>query len=231
MRKSIYVAMMAFAAACFCPQNADAQFFKQLGKAAEKVGKNVLNATLDTVGLKKNNSQVGKSVQRAGNNAVEQVGTDQVRRPTQTAAKTAQATTDVNGVKIVTGHPDFKISVNRCEAADKTVVLELIVLNKGENDIERFQVCGGRYDTKIYDDQGNVYEGETVSVKLANKEYTDWNTDIKLVAGVPTKLTYMIKGVSLKASSIVLADLNINVKDWSIGKGTVKLRNIPITRE
>ena len=109
-------------------------------------------------------------------------------------------------IKIVTGHPDFKLKVTRCVASGKTVVVDMVVTNLGDNDVERFKVHGSGYATKAYDDQGNIYDSD-INVKIANKPYTTGAHEIKLVSGVPTKYSIMISNVSLQAESLVLIEL------------------------
>ena len=135
-----------------------------------------------------------------------------------------------DGIKIVTGHPDFKLKVTRCAASGKTVVLDMLVTNVGDSDIEQFKVHGSGYETKVYDDQGNIYDSN-VSVKIANKQYTTGAIEIKLVAGVPTKYSLMIENVSPQAETLVLVEPDIWIPAWKTTYKTVKIRNIPITRE
>ena len=136
-----------------------------------------------------------------------------------------------DAIKIVTGHPDFKMKVSRCEASGKNVVLDLTVTNVGDTDIPQFQVSGGSHFTKFYDDQGNIYEGgRFIKVKIANKEYTNEFQEIKLVSGVTYKLSYIITDVSPQAETFALVEPFVKCASWSITKDTVKLRNIPITR-
>ena len=141
-----------------------------------------------------------------------------------------QKTCAQDGIKIVTGHPDFKLKVTRCAASGKNVVLDMVVTNLSDNDIERFKVHGSEYATKVYDDQGNIYE-EDINVKIANKQYTTDAYEIKLVAGVPTKYSLMIANVSPQAETLVLVEPDIWVPEWKIDLNTVKIRNVPITRE
>jgi len=135
-----------------------------------------------------------------------------------------------DGIKIITGHPDFKLKVTRCVANGKTVVLDMIVTNLGDSDVSQFKVHGSAYATKVYDDQGNIYD-RNINVKIANKQYTEGAYEIKLVAGVPTKYSIMIDDVSPQAETLVLVEPDIWVPAWKTNLNTVKIRNIPITRE
>ena len=133
-------------------------------------------------------------------------------------------------IKIITGHPDFNLKITRCVASGKCVVLDMVVTNLGENDVEEFKVHGSDYATKVYDDQGNIYDSD-INVKIANKQYTTGAISIKLVSGVPTKYSLMIDNVSPRAETIVLVEPDIWIPAWKTVNSTVKLRNIPITRE
>ena len=133
-------------------------------------------------------------------------------------------------IKIVTGHPDFNLKITRCVASGKNVVLDMVVTNLGENDVEQFKVHGSGYATKVYDDQGNIYDTD-INVKIANKQYTTGAIEIKLVSGVPTKYSLMIGNVSPRAESLVLIEPDIWVPAWKTEYTTVKIRNVPITRE
>lgn len=192
------MSLVAVVFTMMAPQQANAQFFKQLGKIAEQVGKQLLEDP-----------------------AVTQAEQGQ----TQT-----EASTQVNGVKIVTGHPDLKIVVNRCAASGTNVVIDLVITNIGSTDVEEFKLHGSTYGTKVYDDQGNIYDKD-IQVKIANREYTKYSDEIKLVAGVPTRVSFLIKGVAAQAKTFVLFEPDAYVPFWNITKETVKLRNIPITRE
>lgn len=134
-------------------------------------------------------------------------------------------------IKIVTGHPDLKIEVLRCAASGPNVVLDLMVTNTGYEDVKDFKVHGSGYATKFYDNLGNIYEnGHSIEVKIANKEYTVEYHLIKLVAGLPTRLSYIVHNVSPRATSFALIEPDIWSPDWSINKETVKIRYVPITR-
>lgn len=133
-------------------------------------------------------------------------------------------------IKIVTGHPDFSLKITRCVASGKNVVLDMVVTNLSDNDVECFKVHGSSYATKVYDDQGNIYDSD-IDVKIANKQYTTGTIEIKLVAGIPTKYSLMIANVSQKAQYLVLVEPDIYVPAWKTVNSTVKIRNVPITRE
>ena len=138
---------------------------------------------------------------------------------------------NAQNIKVITGHPDFKIEVLRCAASGPNVVLDLMVTNIGYEDVKEFKVHGSNYATKFYDNLGNIYErDQSVEVKIANKDYTVSDCTIKLVAGLPTRLSYIVHNVSPRATSFVLIEPDIWVPDWSINLETVKIRFVPIAR-
>lgn len=239
MKKVIVMVMMAMATFAI-PQTANAQFLKNLGKAAEKVGKDMLKAMTDSTEQTSAKAESGKKIssidelkeKKADDKNMEVKKTTAVQTTEKNNGTQKQETKDpFADCKIVTGYPDFKINIKRCEAADKTVLIELTLLNNTDTDVEEFSFYGGCSGTKLYDDQGNIYEDRSVLVKMANKEYGCYSDYIKLVAGLPTKMSIMVYNVPLSVKSFALLDLNIFVRPWNINKGTVKLRNIPITRE
>ena len=139
-----------------------------------------------------------------------------------------------NALKIVTNHPDFKIKVKRCAASGKTVVVDLILNNTGVNDIENLTVCGGRSLSEAYDDEGNIYQGDNLKVKVANRpDYKVYETDkFNIPTGVPIRLSISIEGVPQSAESIARLKIIFNCSAWGLGSDKpVKISNIPISRD
>jgi len=143
-------------------------------------------------------------------------------------------------LKIVTNHPDFKIKVKRCAASGKTVVIDLILMNEGTNDVENIRVHGGIAPSgwgaaEIYDDEGNIYRGENILVKIANdKEWGVYSTSrFNIPTGVPMKLYVQVNGFSTSAESIARMKLYVDCPAWGINNNDkpVKFSNIPIIRD
>ena len=136
-----------------------------------------------------------------------------------------------DGIKIVTNHPDFKVKVKRCAASGKTVIIDLLLINEGTNDVENLYVGGGHNGSEAYDNEGNIYDD--LKVKIANRpdyEYTQWNFNIP--TGVPMKLSVQINGVPASAESIARLKLRIDCRAWGIGDGKpLRISNIPISRD
>ena len=135
-------------------------------------------------------------------------------------------------LKIVTNHPDFKIKVKRCAASGKTVVLDLILNNEGTNDVKIDMVVVDAW-SEAYDNEGNIYQGNDLKVKVANKpDYNGRYYDFMIPTGVPMRLSIQINNVSTSAESIARFSLCIECSAWGLNsQKLVKFSNIPITRD
>ena len=139
-------------------------------------------------------------------------------------------------LKIVTNHPDFKIKIKRCAASGKTVVLDLILLNEGVNDVENIISFGGAkfgdYKSEAYDDEGNIYKGDNLKNKVANSpDYSKNTGNFNIPTGVPMRISIRIDGVSQSAESIARLKLMFECKTWGLDyHKPVIFSNIPITR-
>ena len=135
-------------------------------------------------------------------------------------------------LKIVTNHPDFNIKVKRCAASGKTVVLDLILNNEGTNDVKVRNVYVYR-DSEAYDDEGNIYQGSDLKVKVANRpQYGGSTDDFMIPTGVPMRLSIQINNVSTSAERIARLSLYIDCSVWGLNTDKlVKLSNVPITRD
>jgi hypothetical protein len=134
-------------------------------------------------------------------------------------------------LKIVTNHPDFNIKISRCVANGKTVIIDLLLINEGTNDVEGLYVGGGHNGTEAYDNEGNIYVSG-LKVKIANRpEYSSSQSGFNIPAGVPMKLSISIDGVSQSAESIARLKIRIDCQAWGINSNKpVRISNIPITR-
>lgn len=143
-----------------------------------------------------------------------------------------------NPLKIVTNHPDFKIKVQRCAASGKTVIIDLILTNKGINDVDDIEVSRGYYDNaEMYDDEGNIYKGggmdPVIRVRLANDSEYKYNPGhFKIPADVPIRLSVRIEGVSTSTENIARLSLPFRCDAWGLNDSKpVIISNIPISRD
>lgn len=140
-------------------------------------------------------------------------------------------------LKIVTGHPDFKIQIKRCAASGSTVVIDMVLSNIGAKDIDEITLYGspawGRGEA--YDDEGNIYSegnGKKISLQLTNiKEYRSWIGPFRLLADVPMRLNVRIEDFSTSAERIALLKLGVECRQWGLENKSIMIRNIPITRD
>ena len=143
-----------------------------------------------------------------------------------------------DGIKIVTNHPDFKIKVKRCAASGKTVIIDFILTNEGANDVENMFGCGGGghhggANSEAYDDEGNIYKGGNLQVKVANSDhYSSYSSgNFNIPVGVPMKYSVKIDGVPQSAESIARLKMFFFHDGWGLGwDKPVRISNIPISR-
>lgn len=139
------------------------------------------------------------------------------------------------GFRIVTGHPDFKIKIQRCEASGSTCVIDMLVTNTGSSDIQADIVGGYWNDASIaYDDEGNVYNKEKFLVGYSSSAPRTSGYVFSLPAGVPIKARIQIEGLASSATYFPRLDLAVGCKAWGLDyyeKKLVKMYNIPISRE
>ena len=134
-------------------------------------------------------------------------------------------------LKIVTNHPDFQIKVKRCAASGKTVIIDFILSNIGTNDVRVNNVVVYLW-SEAYDDEGNIYQGDNLKVKVANRQnYNGTSGDFLVPSGVPMKLSIQINNVSATAESIARLSLAFDCGVWGLDNNKlVKISNIPISR-
>ena len=142
-------------------------------------------------------------------------------------------------MQIITNHPDFSIKVKRCAASGKTVIIDLLLINTGANDIEKFTAYGGSDwgnpdVSEAYDSEGNIIKGGSLRVKLANaSNYTDVNEfqTIDLIPDLPIKMSVKIEDVPISAESISRLKLFFVCPKWGLDSNKMPvIRNIPISR-
>lgn len=133
-----------------------------------------------------------------------------------------------SGVKIVTGNPDLKIKIKKCEVNGNVCTLDLLVTNHGKD--TRICFNGGSRETKVYDDEGNIYTETDVNVLGAGQTNAySYGEYISYPSGVPVKFRIIIKGISDEAKTLTRIVLQ---KNGEYGKeDPVMFYNIPISRE
>ena len=137
------------------------------------------------------------------------------------------------GLRIVTGHPDFKIKIKRCEASGSTCIVDMVMMNAGSGDISAYVYGGWNPETTIvYDDEGNSYSGGKIKVQTGSAAPSDLGVSVNLPSEVPVKVRLYIEGIVEEAAELSRIDLQVNCTAWNIGLNKkVKISNVPISRE
>ena len=134
------------------------------------------------------------------------------------------------GMKIVTGNPDFKIKVTRCEASGSTVYMNLLLENKGDKE-DRIIVYGGGINSSFaIDDEGNSYNESDFQVKIGKELLSSVTTSGTLYPDVPVKLSIQIEGVPESATLFRKIILEVQFVSGDFHK-KVEISNVPIYRE
>lgn len=240
--KKVIISLVAIFALSAVPQQADAKFFKKLGKALNGEGKavnqvagaagalaggktaKVLNKVANVAGDVSNTASAF-----TGEETEEMISTDN----SMTQNFTDPGYSQDGGISIVTGHPDFKIQVTRCAASGKTVVMDMLFQNIGTSDVNDMNLEAGHGSTEVMDTEGNTYKGwEYISIKVSNGEFSNGDTGyFALIPGVKRKVTMKINNVSESAESLARILIYTNCKTYGLNGKFIQIRNVPITRE
>lgn len=136
-------------------------------------------------------------------------------------------------IKIVTGHPDLKVKVNRCEASGNLVIIDLTFTNMNEQDAEGntgpCMYSGKTYEPVAFDNQGNKF---SIKFKVSNQnDYSVWAT-VPLLSEIPAKVSLRIEGVPESSEFFSRLNLNFDSKALGLDKtNIIQIKNIPITRD
>ncbi len=241
--KKVIISLVAIFALSAVPQQADALFFKKLGKALKGAGK-VVNQVAGAAGAL-TGGKAGKVLNKvanvagdvsntasafAGEDAEEMISTDN----SMTQNFTDPGYSQDGGIRIVTGHPDFKIQVTRCAASGKTVVMDMVFQNIGTSDVNDMDLAPGDDRTEVMDTEGNTYgRGRGgIYIKVGNGEFEGfWTGKFALIPGVKRKVTMKINNVSESAESLARILIFIECRTWGLDGKFIQIRNVPITRE
>lgn len=140
-------------------------------------------------------------------------------------------------IKVITNHPDFDVKVKRCAMNGKSLIIDMVFTNKGDQDVLIDIVAGNwRYWSGLYDDEGNAYKGENggMQVKVANNgAYQGDVGNYRLIQGIPVKVSFLVNNFSETAEEVAFFEGAVFCKEWGLpGQDKwLTIRNIPITRE
>ena len=134
-------------------------------------------------------------------------------------------------VKCVSSNIDFEMTYKRTFVSNNAVIVDFLITYNG-NGSRRFEVSQDM-GTCIYDDEGNVYRGQTTaSMNPINIIVNIGNTGqngIDLQSGVPVKVRITIKDVDEFATLFPKMDLSCYFGD-GMGWNPINISNVPIPR-
>lgn len=139
--------------------------------------------------------------------------------------------TNAQGLKIITGHPDLKIKIKRCEISGSTCVVDMLIENVGSTDVY-IEFFGGSY-TKVYDDEGDVFTKDNVKISLGNGKLGDYLSET-LHPEVPIKARLQIEGIPESVTMLKRINLAMYSQPWGLNPAKDKfivISNIPISRD
>ena len=125
----------------------------------------------------------------------------------------------VNGT-IISCHDDLEFTLVSCKISGTTATLEMKVKNIGDDN--RFvRLYGGQF-SYAFDDQGNKYNAEELTIAMAGSSYSTHSSYTDIPAGVMTKCA--IKIYNVDESAAVFDNISIDT-DYDSG---LVLKNIAI---
>lgn len=138
--------------------------------------------------------------------------------------------TNAQGLKIITGHPDLKIKIKRCEVSGSTCVVDMLMENIGSTDVY-IQLFGSQ--TKVYDDEGDVFTKDNVKISLGNGKLGDYLSET-LHPEVPIKTRLQIEGIPESVTMLKRINLAMYSQPWGLDPSKDKfiiISNVPISRD
>lgn len=135
-------------------------------------------------------------------------------------------------LSVISPHPDMKVKVTKCKAVGKTVYLEMLFINEGDEDVKQEIMLYNNW-SDIYDSEGNGFvdiNSEPIKAKVGNGEYSI-APNYSLIVGVPAKVSLRIQGVPNSAEYLARVRLWVRCLAWGLGsQNKLIIRNIPINR-
>jgi len=119
---------------------------------------------------------------------------------------------------------NFVYEIDNCVVQEDTVVCNFWITNTAADR----EISLWINSTEIYDNLGNRYSGQSVTLANQQRERANWSLDLLLVSNVKTRGSFTFRGLSDQASDIALFSIAVsNEGDWIL----VKFRDIPLIRK
>lgn len=122
-------------------------------------------------------------------------------------------------MKIESVHPDLKVRVTRCVAAQKMVMVTMELTDLADQD-DRLEFS--EFWCAAIDDAGNEHKAHLYSQGEGRRIYN-------LVSGVKKKIEIRISDVPTSVESI--ARIVLPIESYVFPKGNIIIRNVPIDRD
>lgn len=136
------------------------------------------------------------------------------------------------------GYGSLGIKVKRCYVQGPNCIVDVLLTNKTGKDLTTVVAVGdGLFATDLcaYDDEGNTYDKYAITGTCGNSKFgggTYNSCTTAIPSDTSVKLSFKIKGIDEFAASITTLMCNFRgVSDENYGMATLKLKDIPITRE
>lgn len=134
------------------------------------------------------------------------------------------------GMKIVSGYPDFKVKVTRCEVFGNRCIIDMVLENTSAQDVGA-TISGRAWGSTAYDDEGNVFDVAILSI--GNKNEFNGYVGCTLPSQIPLKARLQINGVPEAATMFKKVEIAFECFPWNLRftDKCIKFFNLPISRE
>ncbi len=107
---------------------------------------------------------------------------------------------------ITTPSKDLRLQIRDVQLKGSDVEVTVLLTNLSPNEV-LINLVGGIYQTGMggsvaYDNDGNVYELQSIQVSVGNKNLTDQYSATNFPSGVPVKCHILVKDVAKEATAI-----------------------------
>ena len=134
--------------------------------------------------------------------------------------------------EVDTNHDEFYIQITKVRKMGTQAIIELILENRGAEDVEIDMSFGGA-GFVAYDDKGNEYNDFRISI--GNMSWMEYGYGFsrakrKLLVGVPVKARIQITGLKREATYITRMDWFLRCENWGFRNyESVKFKNMTLT--
>ncbi|MCM1520084.1 MAG: hypothetical protein NC098_04805 [Lachnoclostridium sp.] len=200
MKKTIILSLVTIMTSLLCPAEMSAQgFWKKVQKAGKDIEK-TLNGVSETL-----NSVSDNSTTTAGTSKTYTPGSD----------GRLSTSSEADGIKL---------KVKSCNVDDENNAVIVFTLTNNRPDDYRGWFSNN--SSEAYDDEGNLYQGsDIISYAPGNAVVYDYNSELKIPAGLTTKWKMRVRRVDPAATMLKKVRVRLT------NNQSFYIYNLPITRE